>query len=103
MKEKPHKLRQKDTDTHWGKKNKLLYLQVTKIISKFISTYAVSCASVHDYQELEALIDSQGYSVDWCGLTTEVHEEGVGSHPLTDVGKLDKDIDCAVSFRGVYL
>ncbi len=70
--------------------------------TKLISTYAVSSASVHDSQELEALIDRQDAgqklyadsaytgqddSIDWCGMTSEVHEKGVRNHPLTDVQK----------------
>ena len=106
-KEKPHKLRQKDVDARWVKKNKLLFYGYKNHIkadkdTKLISTYAVSSASVHDSQKLEALIDRQDAgqklyadsaytgqddSIDWCDMISEVHEKGVRNHPLTDVQK----------------
>ncbi len=106
-KEKPHKLRQKDVDARWVKKNKLLFYGYKNHIkadkdTKLISTYAVSSASVHDSQKLEALIDRQDAgqklyadsaytgqddSIDWCDMISEVHEKGVRNRPLTDVQK----------------
>ena len=106
-KEKPHKLRQKDVDARWTKKNKMLFYGYknhikTDMGTKLISTYTVSSASVHDSQELEALINlddadqklyadsaytGQDESINLCGMTSEVHEKGVRNHPLTDVQK----------------
>ena len=106
-KEKPNKLRQKDVDARWVKKNEMLYDGYKNHIkadkgTKLISTYAVSSASVHDSQELETLIDKddagqilygdsasvgQEESIDWCGMTGQIHEKGVKNHPLTDEQK----------------
>jgi IS5 family transposase len=106
-KDKPHKLRQKDVDARWVKKNTLLFYGYKNHIkadleTKLISTYAVSSASVHDSQELETLINrddagqklyadsayvGQEESIEWCYMTSEVHEKGVKNHPLTDSQK----------------
>jgi len=106
-KDKPHKLRQKDVDARWVKKNALTFYGYKNHIkadlgTKLISTYAVSSASVHDSQELETLIDrgdagqklyadsayvGQEESIEWCHMTSEVHEKGVKNHPLTDSQK----------------
>jgi transposase, IS5 family len=106
-KEKPNKLRQKDVDARWVKKNKMLFYGYKNHVktdsgTKLITTYAVTDASVHDSQELETLIDrddagqklyadsayiGQDESIDWCGMTSEVHEKGARNHALTDEQK----------------
>jgi transposase, IS5 family len=58
----PNKLRQKDDDARWVKKNKMLFYGYKNHIkankgTKLITTYAVTDASVHDSQELETLIN----------------------------------------------
>jgi transposase, IS5 family len=106
-KEKPHKLRQKDVDARWVKKNQIVfygYKNHIKIDSatKLITTYAVSSASPHDSQELETLIDKDDAgqilygdsayigkeeSIEWCGMTSQINEKGFKDHPLTDEQK----------------
>lgn len=60
--EKPAKLRQKDTDARWTKKNNTNYYGYknhTKVDakSKIITDYKITPASVHDSQVLEELLD----------------------------------------------
>ena len=56
------KLRQKDTDARWTKKNNVTYygykdhVKVCRV-SKLITTYDVTSASVHDSQALEGLLE----------------------------------------------
>ncbi len=103
----PHKLRQKDVDARWTKKNKINYYGYKNHIgvdsgTKLIIAYAVSDASVHDSQELETLIDRSGAgqplygdsayvgqeeSIAWCGMTDMIHEKGYQNHPLTEAQK----------------
>ena len=57
----PAKLHQKDTDARWTKKNNVTYygyknhVKVCRV-SKLITTYDVTSASVHDSQSLEELV-----------------------------------------------
>lgn len=62
-KARPNKLRQKDRDARWTKKNKMNFYGYKNHIkvdegTKLISTYMVTDAAVHDSQELETLIDN---------------------------------------------
>jgi len=62
--EKPHKLAQKDTDARWTKKRNQNYYGYKNHIGvdvkhKFIRTYTVTSAEVHDSQEFEALLDKR--------------------------------------------
>jgi IS5 family transposase len=106
-KKQPNKLRQKDVDARWVKKNKMLFYGYKNHIkadkgTKLISTYAVTNASDHDSVALETLIDKddagqilygesayvgQEESIDWCGMTSQIHEKGYRNHPLTDLQK----------------
>jgi IS5 family transposase len=106
-KAQPNKLRQKDTDARWTKKNKMNFYGFKNHIkvdlgSKLISTYAVTDAAVHDSQALETLIDmddrgqklygdcayiGQDESIEWCGMRSEIHEKGTSKHKLTDAQK----------------
>jgi len=57
----PNKIRQKDRDARWAKKNKTNFYGYKNHVksdkgTKLISTYAVTDASVHDSQELDTLI-----------------------------------------------
>lgn len=60
----PAKLRQKDTDARWTKKNEETYYGYKDHVkvdtdSKLIKTYAVTDASVHDSQVVAALLEKQ--------------------------------------------
>jgi len=103
-KSNPHKLRQKDVDARWTRKNKVNYYGYKNHVkvdsgSNLITAYAVSDASVHDSQELETLIDGddagqplygdsayvgQEKSIARCGMTNMIHEKGYKNHPLTE-------------------
>ena len=102
-KAKPNKLRQKDRDARWTKKNKMNvygYKNHLKVDqgTKLINDYMVTDASVHDSQELETLLDKadagqdlyadaayigQEKSIEACGMTNKVHEKGTRNHKLT--------------------
>lgn len=62
------KLRQKDTDARWAKKNNenhygyKNHVKVDKV-SKLIVSYSVTDASVHDSQEIVALVDAKDKSL----------------------------------------
>ena len=106
-KTKPHKLRQKDVDARWVKKNNMLFYGYKNHVkadsrTKLITTYAVSSASTHDSQELETLLDKddagqilygdsaytgQEESIEACGMTSQIHEKGAKNHPLSDAQK----------------
>lgn len=106
-KKQPNKLRQKDTDARWLKKNNMNFYGYKNHIkvdhgTKLISTYMVTDASVHDSQELETLIDKddagqplygdsaytgQEESIAWCCMQAEVHEKGTSNSKLTDEQK----------------
>lgn len=106
-KTKPNKLRQKDRDARWTKKNKMSFYGYKNHIkvdkgTKLISSYMVTDASVHDSQELETLIDKddagqklyadsaytgQEESIEACGMANEVQEKGSRYHALTETQK----------------
>jgi IS5 family transposase len=106
-KAKPNKLRQKDRDARWTKKNKMNFYGYKNHIkadkgTKLINDYMVTDASVHDSQELETLLNKadagqklyadaayigQEESIEACGMTTEVHEKGARNHKLTETQK----------------
>ena len=106
-KKNPNKLRQKDRDARWLKKNGMSFYGFKNHIkvdqgTKLISTYMVTDASVHDSQELETLIDKddvgqqlygdsaytrQEESIEWCGMQAEVHKKGTSKGKLTDKQK----------------
>jgi IS5 family transposase len=60
----PAKLRQKDTDARWTKKNNTTYYGYKNHVNadvkrKLIRDYSVTAASVHDSQEFEGLLDNK--------------------------------------------
>jgi len=103
----PNKLRQKDCDARWVKKNKMNFFGYKNHIkvdsdTKLINNYMVTDASVHDSQELETLLEKadggqklyadsayvgQEASIDQCNMTNEVHEKGAGNRKLTEAQK----------------
>jgi IS5 family transposase len=108
-KEKPHKLRQKDTDARWAKKNNEThygYKNHVKVdtTSKLIVTYEVTDASVHDSRKIVELVeevdqelyaDSAYVGADIHveirdknkGIKLKINEKGYRNHPLTDAQK----------------
>lgn len=106
-KEKPAKLRQKDTDGRWTKKNNQSYYGYknhTKVDSKgkLITSYTVSDASVHDSQMLDPLLDHQDKAQNlyadsaYIGqqetlrkhqVKDQICEKGVRNRPLTEEQK----------------
>ncbi|NTW83187.1 MAG: IS5 family transposase [Chlorobiaceae bacterium] len=106
-KAKPNKLRQKDRDARWTKKNKMNFYGYKNHIkvdqgTKLINDYMVTDASVHDSQELETLLDKadagqnlyadaayigQEESIEECGMTNKVHKKGTRNHKLTEAQK----------------
>ncbi|WP_242664383.1 IS5 family transposase [Chlorobium sp. N1] len=108
-KQKPNKLRQKDRDARWTKKNQMNFYGYKNHIkadggTKFIADYMVTDASVHDSQELETLLDKadegeclyadaayvgQEEAIDACRMTNMVHEKGNRYHKLIKNQKID--------------
>jgi IS5 family transposase len=106
-KEKPNKLRQKDVDARWTKKNNMLFYGYKNHVkadsgTKLITNYAVSSASPHDSQELKTLINKddagqilygdsayigQEDSIELCSMIGQINEKGFKNHPLTDEQK----------------
>ncbi len=105
--ENPHKLCQKDIDARWTKKNNQNYYGYKDHVKvdnrhKFIDTYCVTPASVHDSQPLDELLDekkdkNKGLWADSAytgeeqeriikkyGMKNHVHKKGYKNKPLTD-------------------
>jgi transposase, IS5 family len=105
----PNKLRQKDTDAKWVKKNGQNYFGYKNHIkvdekSKLVRSYEVTDASVHDSQVLDALLDSKdknqrlhadsAYRSDKIEkelrkkkITSRIHEKGHRGAPMTKAVK----------------
>ncbi|MFM5970044.1 MAG: IS5 family transposase, partial [Dolichospermum sp.] len=105
----PHKKRHKDIDARWTKKNEETfygYKNHAKVDtkSKFINTYVVTDASVHDSQALDGLLDKkdegqtlhadsaytgedQEKTIEKYKMKNKVHEKGYRNAPLTDKKK----------------
>lgn len=105
----PHKLRQKDTDARWAKKNNEThygYKDHVKVDKehKLIVGYSVTDASVHDSQEFEALVDVEDQELyadsAYVGkelheaivknnesITLKIHEKAYRNRPLTEEQK----------------
>jgi len=101
----PAKLRQKDTDARWTKKNEQSYYGYKDHVkvdtrSKLIETYRVTDASVHDSQVLASLIDrtdrdtplhadsayrsaSIEKTLEKRGVRSKIHEKANRNQPLT--------------------
>jgi len=106
VKEKPRKLAQKDTDARWTQKNGVNFFGYKNHIkidskSKFIITYSVTDASVHDSQALKDLLDTkdknqnlyadsaytgqdQEKTVKDKEMKNQVCEKGYRNNPLTE-------------------
>ena len=105
----PHKKRHKDIDARWTKKNNETfygYKNHAKVDtkSKFVNTYVVTDASVHDSQALEKLLDKkdegqtlhadsaytgeeQEKTIEKYMMKNKVHEKGYRNAPLTEEQK----------------
>jgi IS5 family transposase len=114
----PNKLRQKDTDARWVKKNNEHYYGYKNHINadqtnKLVQSFAVSNAAVHDSQVFEELLDQtidtegkkrpiyadsayrskdQEESLADKGFESQIHEKGTRCHPLTDEQKASNRI-----------
>ena len=114
----PNKLRQKDTDARWVKKNNEKYYGYKNHINadqtnKLVQSFAVSNAAVHDSQVFEELLDQtidpegkklpiyadsayrskdQEESPATNGFESQIHEKGTRCHPLTDEQKASNRI-----------
>jgi len=106
-KNEPGKLKQKDTDARWTKKNNVSYYGYKNHIkvdikSKLVRTYKVTNASVHDSQILEELLDdddgvvyadsayrSEGIesSLGQRGIKSRIHEKATRSKALSEKQK----------------
>ena len=95
-KDDPDKLRQKDMDARWTKKNGQSYFGYKNHAkvdrkSKVITNYDTSSANVHDSQKLGDLIDKSDAHHDLFGdsaykrrkIRNRIHEKGYRDHPLT--------------------
>lgn len=105
-KTKPHKLRQKDTDARWTKKDEKTYFGYKDHIkidkgSKLIQKFTVTEASVHDSQEMEKLLTDDDEHHELYGdsayvgdpiklilkrksIRNRIHEKGYRGKTLTD-------------------
>ena len=114
----PNKLRQKDTDARWVKKNNERYYGYKNHINadqtnKLVQSFAVSNAAVHDSQVFEELLDQtidtegkkrpiyadsayrskdQQESLADNGFESQIHEKGSRCHGLTDEQKASNRI-----------
>ena len=104
-KNKPNKLRQKDVDARWTKKNNISYYGYKDHVksdskSKLIEKYKVTDASVHDSQAIEGLLEpsDEGQPL-WADsaywgepiakmvkkkkMKNKIHEKGTKKNPLS--------------------
>lgn len=108
-KDEPNKKRHKDIDARWTKKNNETFYGYKNNVkvdtkSKFINTFSVTAASVHDSQPLDDLLRSTDEGQDLHGdsaytgekqeatiskykMNNKVHEKGYRQHPLTQAQK----------------
>jgi IS5 family transposase len=108
-KKSQHKLRQKDTDARWAKKNQENHYGYKNHVkmdktSKLIVTYCVTDASVHDSREIVHLVEEQDQELyadsAYVGvelhedirkkntdIKLKIHEKGYRNRPLTDEQK----------------
>lgn len=111
--DEPHKKCHKDIDARWTQKNKETfygYKNHAKVDtkSKFINTYTVTDASVHDSQALKDLLDKkdegqvlhadsaytgeeQENTIEKYKMKNKVHEKGYRNKPLTDEQKVSNN------------
>jgi transposase, IS5 family len=113
-KDEPNKKRHKDIDARWTKKNNETFYGYKNNIkvdtkSKFINTYAVTAASVHDSQPLDDLLtakdngqpmhgdsaytgEKQEATLLKYGMINTIHEKGYRDHPLTEAQKASNTV-----------
>jgi IS5 family transposase len=110
----PHKLSQKDVDARWTKKNNVSFYGYKNHVkadvkTKFVEKYAVTDASVHDSQTVDALLDEtdigqelyadSAYTgeviekiLDKKNVQAQINEKGYRNKPLTDQQKQNNRI-----------
>jgi IS5 family transposase len=103
--ENPDRLRQKDLDARWVKKNGVSHYGYKNSICVdvdhgFIRRYAVTAANIHDSQMLPSLLDPENEHdgvwadsaypgqcfqdlLDRAGFESLIHEKGARNHPLS--------------------
>lgn len=103
----PEKLRQKDIDARWTKKNDETFFgyknhACVDVKHKLIRDYATTSAEVHDSQELETVLDPENTNADvyadsayrsenieqrleYLWYRSRIHEKGTRSGPLSEV------------------
>ena len=114
----PDRLRQKDLDARWVKKNDINYYGYKNSICidvdhGFIRRYAVTPANIHDSQMLPRLLDPENeHDFVWAdsaysgecfadllslgGFESLIHEKGARSHPLSDEAKKINRVKSAI-------
>lgn len=118
----PDKLRQKDVDARWTKKNKETHYGYKNHVradadSVIITDYTVTSASVHDSQELGALIGPEQKGENFfgdcayksaatdqrlkdLGINNYVHEKGARNRPLNELqlgmNRIKSQVRCLV-------
>ena len=116
--ENKHKLAQKDTDARWAKKGNETHYGYKNHAkadadTKFVTDYTVTAASVHDSQELDKLVDETDITLyadsAYSGkaireklpepVTSQIHEKGTRSHPLTEEQKANNRIKSRIRVR----
>jgi len=110
----PHKLSQKDVDARWTKKNNVSFYGYknhvkSDVKTKFVEKYAVTDASVHDSQTVDALLDESdrdqelyadsaytGEAIEKIlaakNMKAQINEKGYRNKPLTDQQKQNNRI-----------
>jgi IS5 family transposase len=113
-----HKMRQKDTDARWTKKNNETHFGYKDHVkvdsdSKLIVEYSVTSANVHDSQALSGLINEEDQVLyadsAYSGkvlleslpdhVERRVHEKGTRNHPLTDEQKESNRLKSKIRVR----
>ena len=114
----PDRLRQKDLDARWFKKNDINYYGYKNSICidvdhGFIRRYAVTPANIHDSQMLPRLLDPENeHDFVWAdsaysgecfadllslgGFESLIHEKGARNHPLSDEAKKMNRVKSAI-------
>jgi len=114
----PDRLRQKDLDARWVKKNDISYYGYKNSICidvdhGFIRRYAVTPANIHDSQMLPRLLDPENeHDFVWAdsaysgecfadllslgGFESMIHEKGARNHPLSDEAKKMNRVKSAI-------
>jgi IS5 family transposase len=116
--ENPNRLRQKDLDARWMKKNGINHYGYKNSICidvdhGFIRRYAVTPANIHDSQMLPLLLDPENEHDDvWAdsacsgqcfedllslgGFESRIHEKGSRNHPLSEAAKERNSVKSAI-------